>query len=319
MGVVHHVFNTRAARYFREYTDHINKNHSRQDTKKYALSIGKDVIKKGKIKRESLPRMIDCAIDRVTEVYSAYEIIRQDNVVTSSKLSTNFEPVNLVIASLSPGKLKSPASGNTYDALQIYVNVTHFSKNQIRLIETVSGVQINFHAIARLEEREIEKTNPINGIARNLSSILTYTSLMLSVCGEFQNFVIPYDKHLLIGALGAVKLADQPHQHETILKHHDASACDIGQPDMVPLFEIKTAVSYDELTPAQDDLRDAIEHFAHTHLDDINTVFENIFMPGLTEANNDVAGEAADRLRDAFTPITKMYAWTRHQQVKNID
>jgi len=314
MGAVHGAIVQRTSRYFRQYGDHIATLLDSRDDKKLALTIGEDIIKRGKIKKDRVPKIVDTLIRRTTDIYWAHEVIREDEVVSPSKLSANFDPVYTVVAALSPGKLRNEETGQIVEAMQISVVTSEVTKNCVTIIETNTGVQLNFHAIARLEEREIE-VNPLHGLSGNLSQILTFTTLMSMVCGEEdrENFVIPYGQHLLFGRFCIANCEPGSQQWGVMLQSHKAEAKNIGNLDWMPLYEIRTAVSFDELGQDQDDLRDAIWHFADSHLDDINTMFEALYMPQITVKKDvDIAG-ITKQIRKDFEPIKRMSAWIRNK------
>ncbi len=315
MGAVHYAIAQRTSRYFRQYRDQCELLGKSKNVQKAAENISLDLVRRGKIKRDKVPKISDALIRHTTDWYPAHCIIREDNIRITSKLSSNFEPVINVVAALEPGNMRHP-SGDLFDAFQVSIVCSRIAKNGVDITDTMSGVQLNFHAIARLEEREIEKTNPVYELANKLDTLLIYTTLFQAVCTVEggRNFAIPYGQHLLLGTIGVMQIPNGNHQTYIRLRagepfHQEET----GNPERCPLIEIRTAVSYSELTQAQDDLRDAIEHFAESHIEEINQVFECFYMEKYIDFSRDDFRKLVDKLRKEFQPITQMSAWIRQQ------
>lgn len=316
MSAVHYAVNQRTARFFRQYKELIEQRYNNYVTNQFAKDVAGDLAKRGKIKRERAFSVISAIIREFEYLHPSSAVIRRDSIVTTSKLSNNFEPAIAVMAGLSGGHLKG--DHRHLEVFQVQVQSARVSKQCVEMIDCASGVQLNFHAIARLDEREIDK-NPVYGLAEQLNDILIYTTLFQCVCNPTigLNFTIPYNGHMLLGTVGVMRIPKGYHQQYIRLHCSEKPYhTEIGTPQEAPLIEIRTAVSYNELTEQQDQLHDALVEFANDNIDDINMLFEGLFSSKFVAFDVNDAQAALDRLRYNFEKISRMPAWIRHQQNK---
>lgn len=312
MAPVHPAIVTRTERYFREYRRHIASFSEKAELEKFK-TLGRILVDRKKIKRESVSKIRDLIFSIVDEKFKANLVLRDDPIKVSSKLSSNFDPVITSIAYLSTCKVCIDDS-YTVDALQVNVQSAKISKDKIKYQEAPTGIQINFHAIARLEERLIEQ-NAFEGIAANMENLIKYFCLFVAVNELLCNsgrVVIPHGEHLLFGNMDLLKITKN---EEGLFKFIDftknGGRLDLGAfVDKMVGMQIKTAVDYGSLGPEQDFIRDVVRAFADSNLDDINTVFEGLFLCDMTETKIGDVRAATNRLKENFYPITQLDEWS---------
>jgi hypothetical protein len=313
MAPVHPAIVTRTERYFREYTRLAEKGRSEKNVEEFSNIVATDLALRGKIKPDRANIILSGIFKDFAKCCPAYNIVREDKVERNS-LKTSFDPLIGIVTGLEPGRMHTNTQ-RVVDAFQVVVVSSQISKRKIEIIDCNTGVQINFHAIARLDEREIEG-DPIYGLARNLKNILVFATLYQYICTSEtgMNFVIPYDKHLLMGQRGSVSFNTHHKLYSVFTPTKAPYPREVGNPRRVNCMEIKTAVSFNELTREQDQLRDALVAFAFENIDYINMIFESLYCSAFSNLTFAQVEIARIKLAEKFKPIAAMPAWIKSQQ-----
>jgi len=312
MGIVHYAYSNRALRYIEQYDRHVEENNDIDILDTSFHNLLAKLVYQGKIKKTIASAFQQASIDNLVNTYCFANVLRQDEVTVKSKLSSNYDPIYTTVAYLTPGKVTNTVKDYTSASLGIDVHNNRISKEGIICVETNTGIYIQRHCLARLEERGITN-DAIFTIVTNIGEIIKYSLVVAAAYSknsEIKGFAFPLGEHLLVGKLSGIKLSSDNFRRVLRMNRHEQ---EVKSPPRdyvtIPYFDIRTAYEYNSMTSYHDEIREQITALGNNHIENINVMFDTLFTTApYSHAEYD---QAVEEIARDFAPITNSIAWKK--------